>query len=270
MKRLLGFIFALLLFPALTFPASLNASAYIESDGTINLYEWENCDRTILFKGYETSGTCYHSVCVKYRYIGHDNRIYVAVQAENSNNNLSKVPENNYTELYISFDDSSEIKICSDGNSDYNKNNFFVKYGSKSDSFGNVSYEAEILLKDVGYDDIVKMYVRLKDYDGNLTRIFETDIKSEELKEKESESIAESEKQSEKETKEKANKANKKSTTKKETTTELKTEIITEEYVPYSEELKKNNRGIIAIGAVCVLTSVAAMCVSIFKKDKKD
>ena len=114
------------------------------------------------------------------------------------------------------------------------------------------------------------MYVQLKDYEGNLTRIFETDIKSEELKEKESESIAESEKQSEKEAKEKANNENKKSTTKKETTTELKTEIITEEYVPYSEELKKNNRSVIAIGAVCVLTSVAAMCVSIFKKDKKD
>lgn len=270
MKRLFCLLFALLLFPALAFPTSLDASAYIESDGTINLYEWESCDQTILFEGYEISGTCYHSVCVKYRYIEHDNRIYVAVLAENSNSDLSKAPENNYTELFISFDNSSKIKICSDGKFNYNENDFFVKYGSKNDSFGGVSYEAEILLKAAEYNEIITMYVQLKDYEGNLTRIFETDIKSEELKEKESESIAESEKQSEKEAKEKANNEKKKSTTKKETTTELKTEIITEEYVPYSEELKKNNRSVIVIGAVCVLTSVAAMCVSIFKKDKKD
>ncbi len=270
LKRLISFIFALLLFPALTFLADLKADAYIESDGAINLYEWENCDQTILFQGYETSGTCYHSICVKYRYIQLDRRIYIAVLAENGNSDLSKSPENNYTELFLSFNNSSKINICSDGNVHYNEDDFFVKYGSKNDSFGGVAYETEIVLKETGFDETLTMYLQIKDYENNLTQIFEVKIKSEELKEKESESVAESEKQSEKDAKStKSRTTKKKTTTKKETTTELETAIITEEYVPYSEELKKSNRGVIGIGVACVLTSVAAMCVSVFKKDKK-
>ncbi len=275
MKRLISFLFAFLLFPALTFPANLKASAYIESDGAINLYEWEKCDQTILFRGYEASGSCYHSICVKYRYIQLDRRIYIAVLAENGNSDLSKAPENNYTELFLSFNNSSKINICSDGNAHYNEDDFFVKYGSKNDSFGGVAYETEIVLKETGFNETLTMYLQMKDYENNLTQIFEVKIKSEELKEKEAESVAESENQSEKEAKAnakttKSRTTKKKTTTKKETTTELKTAIITEEYVPYSEELKKSNRGIIGIGVACVLTSVAAMCVSVFKKDKKE
>lgn len=147
-----------------------------------------------------------------------------------------------------------------------------MKYGSKNDSFGGVSYETEIVLKETGFDETLTMYLQMKDYENNLTQIFEVKIKSEELKEKESESVAESEKQSEKDVKNTKSRTTKKkaTTTKKETTTELETAIITEEYVPYSEELKRSNRGIIVIGVACVLTSVAAMCVSVFKKDKKE
>lgn len=270
MKKLISFLVAFLIFSSLTFLGDIKAFAYIESDGTVNLHEWENCDQTILFQGYEISDTCYRSIHVKYRYISLDRRIYIAVVAENGNTNLSKVPEENYTELYFSFNNSSEITICSDGNALYNKDEFFLRHGSKTDSFGSVSYEAETLLKELGYDDKLTMYVQMKDYNGNLTQLFEIEIKSEELKEKESESIAESEKQSEKDAKENAKASKKKTTSKKETTTELETAIITEEYAPYSAELKKGNREIIVIGVTCVLTSIAAMCVSVFKKDKKE
>lgn len=272
MKRLTGFFLAFFMFFSVSALTDIQVSAFIESDGKVNLYEWEDCDRIILFQGYDVSGTCYHSICVRYKYIQLDRRIYVSVVAENSNSDLSKAPENNYTELYLSFNDSSKLSVFSDGDSEYNSDEFYLKHGSLNDSFGGVSYEAEVVLKETGFDDIITIYLQMKDYEGNLSQIFEIDVKSEELKEKESESIAESEKQSEKEAEEKKkttkNKTEKK-TTEKETTTELETAIITEEYAPYSEELKKSNREIVGIGAVCVLTSVAAMCVTIFKKDKK-
>lgn len=280
MKKLISFLLSFLFFPVLTSLVSPDVSAYIESDGKVNLYEWEKCDRTILFQGYDVSGSCYHSICVRYKYIELDRRIYVAVTAENGNSDLSKTPENNYTELYLSFNESSRITVCSDGKSKYDEDEFYIKYGSINDSFGGVAYEVETILKETGFNETLTMYLQMKDYENNLTQIFEIEIKSEELKEKESESIAESEKQSEKESKAnakttkdrttKGRTTKKKTTTEKETTTELKTALITEEYVPYSEELRKSNRGIIAIGAACVLTSVAAMCVSVFKKDKKE
>ncbi len=273
LKRPISFLLALLLLPTITCFLSLNASAHIETDGKINLYEWEKYERNILFMGYEPSGSCYHSICVRYKYVEADGRIYIAVLAENGNSDITKTPEINETELYLSFDDSSVITVCSDKESEYDENEFYVLHGSHKDSFGGVAYEVEVVLKETKADEDLIMHLQMKDYDGNLTRIFDVEIVSEEMKEKESESVAESLKQSEKEAKEKEEsrqyKSSKKTTVKKETTTKAVTAIITEEYVPYSNELKRSNREIVAIGAVCVLTSAAVMCVSIFKKDKK-
>ena len=265
LKKPISFFLTFLLFISLALSACLNAYAYIESDGKVNLYEWENCDKTVLFKGYDTSGTCYHSICVKYRYIHADRRIYVAVIAENGNSELSKAPESNVTNLYLSFNGSSRINVCSDGSAQYGEDEFFLKYGSSNDSFGGVSYEAEVVLKETDFDGSLTMYLQMKDYEGNLSQIFEVNVKSEELKEAESLSEAEREKSSVTEESVKKN-PTRKPVTEKETTSKPETVIKTEEYVPYSDELKKNNKISVAVGTACVTLALAATCVLIFKK----
>ncbi len=262
---------------------NLNAFAFIECDGKINVYEWDECEQTVLFDDFNVSGSCYHSVCVKHKYIEEDRRVYLGVLMENHNNSLDKVPENTSNEIYISFNNSSEIIVRSDLTSDYNEGEFSLKFGYFPDSFGGCNYELDCVLKELEYDEILTMNIRIKDYEGNVTQTYEVNIKSEEMKEEESVSLEEAEKESEKESKKKAEKITKRKTTKKysskttkakttkkaETTTEYVTAILTEEYETYSETLKKNNNSILIIGVACVLTSVAAMCVALFKKENK-
>lgn len=257
---------------------TLNSFAYIECDGKINIYEWEDCEQTVLFRGTNASGNAYHSFCVKHRYIEEDRRIYLGVMLENINSQSSESPENATSEIHLSFNNSSEIVLRSDLTADYNENEFSVNFGCLSDSFGGSNYEVECVLKELEYDDVLTVNISAKDYNGEVTQIYQIYIESEEKKEEESQSVAESEKESEKEAKKsQKNKTTKKSvrttkpkTTKKaETTTEFITAIITEDYETYSEKAEKNNRSIIIIGVACVVTSIAAVCVSLFQKEKK-
>ncbi len=257
---------------------SVNSFAYIDCDGQINIYEWEDCEQTLLFRGTNGSGNAYHSMSVNHKYIEEDRRIYLGILLENINSQTSKLPENTASEIYLSFNNSSEIVLRSDLTAEYDENAFFVNFGYRDDSFGGSSYEIECVLKELEYDDILTLNISAKDYNGEVTQIYQIHIKSEEKKEEESLSVAESEKQSEKESKKaEKNKTTKKSvrttkpkTTKKpETTTEFITARITEDYETYYEKTEKNNRSIIIIGVACVVTSVAAVCVSLFQKEKK-
>lgn len=256
---------------------AVNSFAYIDCDGQINIYEWEDCERTLLFKGTNGSGNAYHSMSVNHKYIEEDRRIYLGILLENINSQASKLPENTASEIYISFNNSSEIVLRSDLTAEYDENAFFVNFGYRDDSFGGSSYEVECVLKELEYDDILTLNISAKDYNGETTQIYRISVKSEEKKEEESLSVAESEKEAEKESK----KAQKEKTTKKprttkqkttkkpETTTEFITARITEDYETYYEKTEKNNRSIIIIGVACVVTSVAAVCVSVFQKEKK-
>lgn len=253
---------------------ALNSFAYIECDGNINAYEWKDVEQNILFEHSGHSGCCYHSACVKFKYIEQDRRIYLAVFIDNSINNDF---DGSVSEIAISFNDSSEVILRSDLTAEYNEDAFFVKYGYFSDDIGGGTYETEIVLKELEYDNILTLNLTLTDYHGDTSQTYQLNIKSEEFKEEESESIAQAEKESEKESKENAskNKTTKKSssrttkkitTTEKETTTEFVTAVITESYESYSQTLEKNNNSILIIGGACVVTSLCAMCIVLFKK----
>lgn len=259
-----------------------NSFAYIECDGKINIYEWEDCEQTILFKGSNASGNAYHSMCVKHKYIEEDRRIYLGILLENINSQSSKSPEENASEIHLSFNDSSEIVLRSDLTAEYDENAFAVNFGCVDDSFGGTNYEVECVLKELDYDEVLTVNISAGDYNSETTQTYQIHIKSEEKKEEESRSVAESEKESEKEAKknqkEKTTKKPRttkpkttkpKTTKEKESTTEFVTVRITEDYETYSEKTEKNNRSIIIIGVACVVTSIAAVCVSLFKKEKK-
>lgn len=257
---------------------TLNSFAYIECDGNVNAYEWEGTEQVILFEGFGHSGCCYHSACVKFKYIEEDRRVYLAVFLENSNSDLSKTPEDTSNEIYFSFNNSSRLTLRSNLTSDYNEDEFFLNYGYFADSFGGGTYEAEIVLKELEYDETITVNFSVKDYNSDTSQTYKIVIKSEELKEEESESISAAEKEKEKAaktTKEKTTKKSssrttkKRTTTKKETTTEFITAVLTEDYETYSETMEKNSNSILIIGVACVVTSVAAMCVAMFKKDKQ-
>lgn len=257
---------------------TLNSFAYIDCDGNVNMYEWEDCEQTLLFRGTNASGNVYHSMSVNHKYIEEDRRIYLGILLEDINSQTSKLPENATSEIHLSFNNSSEIVLCSDLTSEYDENAFFVKFGYVADSFGGSSYEVECVLKELEYDDTLTLNISAEDYNGEVTQIYQISVKSEEKKEEESQSVAESEKESEKEAKKsqknkttkKAVRTTKPKTTKKpETTTEFITARITEDYETYYEKTEKNNRSIIIIGVACVVTSVAAVCVSMFQKEKK-
>ncbi len=253
---------------------ALNTFAYIECDGNINAYEWKDVEQNVLFEHSGHSGCCYHSACVKFKYIEQDRRIYLAVFIDNSINNDF---DGSVSEIAISFNDSSEVILRSDLTSDYNEDAFFVKYGYFSDDIGGGTYETEIVLKELEYDNILTLNLTLTDYHGDTSQTYQLSIKSEEFKEEESESIAQAEKESEKESRENASKSKttrksssrttkKITTTEKETTTEFVTAVITESYESYSQTLEKNNNSILIIGGACVVTSLCAMCIVLFKK----
>lgn len=261
---------------------TINSAAYIECDGKLNLYEWDEYEQTVLFEDEGISGNAYHSLVVKHKYIDSDRRVYLGISMEILNKKINGNPEEAFNEIYISFNDSSEIVLCSDMTADFNEDEFYLDFGYSADSFGGCTYEVECVLKELEYDNILTMNIQLADHNGDTSQVYEIKIKSEELKEEESvseaESIKEAEKESKKAAKEEAkNKTTKKSsrttkvkTTKpKETTTEFVTAIITEAYEEYSKVIEKNNRSTIIIGVACVVTSVAAMCVALFKKERK-
>lgn len=266
---------------------TINSVAYIECDGKLNLYEWDEYEQTVLFEDMGVSGNAYHSLVVRHKYIDSDRRVYLGILTEILNSELDKAPESIFNEIYISFNDSSEIVLRSDMTSDYNEDEFYLDFGYSADSFGGCTYEVECVLKELEYDNILTMNIQLADHNGDTSQVYEIKIKSEELKEEESVSEAESIKEAEKESKKAAkeevkNKTTRKSsrttkvrttkaktTKKKETTTEFVTAVITEPYKEYSQVIEKNNRTTIIIGVACVVTSVAAMCVALFKKEKK-
>lgn len=282
MRSLSKWFGSALLCSLMLFFCSVNSWAYIECDGKINLYEWEECEQTVLFDDAGVSGNAYHSLCVKHKYIEEDRRIYLGILMENLNSELDKAPENMTNTVYISFNNSSEIVLHSDRTAEYNEDEFFLNFDCFADSFGGCAYEMECVLKELKYDEILTMNIRVEDYNGDVSQTYQINIKSEELKEEESLSVAESEKESEKESKEAAKKAEKEKTSKKssktsktkttkpkETTTEFITAVLTEEYKAYSETVEKNNNSVLIIGIACVVTSVAAMCITLFRKDKK-
>ncbi len=260
---------------------SVESFAFIDCDGVINVYEWEECEQTILFDDAGKSGNAYHSLCVKHKYIEEDRRVYLGILMEILNSELNKTPENTANKIYLSFNNSSEIVISSDLTAEYNDDEFSLNFGYREDDFGGCIYEVECVLKALEYDEILDLNISVRDFNGKMSQIYQINIKSEEQKEEESVSAAESEKASEKESekasrkaaKEKATQKSSSKTTKarttkpKETTTEFVTAIITEEYKAYSETVKDNNRATIIIGVACVVTSVAAMCVALFKKE---
>lgn len=251
----------------LIFAFTLNSFAYIECDGNARQYEWQEADDKVLFDRYDHTGCCYHSAHAKFKYIEEDRRVYLAVFIDNKNGDGF---DGSTSEVILSFNDSSEIIMRSDLSADYNDSDFFLNFGYFSDGSGGGVYEAEIVLKELEYENILTLNIALKDYQGKSSQIYRLDIKSEEFKEEESESQSLAEKESEKKAKDKTNKkkntTKKRTTTNKETTTEYKTAIITENYESYTETLEKNNNSILIIGIACVVTSLCALIIALFKK----
>ena len=264
---------------------TINSAAYIECDGKLNLYEWDEYEQTVLFDRGGVSGNAYHSLVVKHKYIDSDRRVYLGISMEILSDKFEEFSEDAFNEICISFNNSSEIVLCSDMTSDYNEDEFYLDFGYFADGFGGCTYEVECVLKELEYDNILTMNIQLKDHNGDTSQIYQIKIKSEELKEEESVSEAESIKEAERESKKaekESKKAEKDKTTKKsarttkakttkakETTTEFKTAVITESYEEYSKVIEKNNNSTIIIGIACVVTSVAAMSIALFKKEKK-
>ncbi len=282
-EKIFKVFFSILLCLLTVVICAVNAAAYIECDGKLNLYEWDEYEQTVLFDHEGISGNAYHSLVVRHKYIDSDRRVYLGISMEFLNDKIDNMSEDIFNEIYISFNNSSEIVLCSDMTSDFNEDEFYLDFGYSADNFGGCTYEVECVLKELEYDNIITMNIQLADHNGDISQVYQIKIKSEELKEEESVSEAESMKEAERESKEavkdkttkKSSRTTKVRTTKakttkqKETTTEFITAIITEPYEEYSKVLEKNNRSIVIIGAACVVSSVAAMCVALFKKDKK-
>lgn len=264
MKKIVKYINIFLLCAIVIFSCNMNSFAYISCDGNINLYEWNNIEEKILFRPHDTTGCCYNSASAKVKYIEEDRRVYLAIFIDNGDR---KDFNKNETKAIVSFNKSSDIILNTDSTAEYDKNEFVVRFGYCPDDTGGGSYEADIVLKEVDFEDILTLNITLIDYLSNKSQTFKVEIKSEELKEEEEEesrSLAEEEsrdKENKKTTKKKESK-----TTKKETTTVVKTAIVTEDYNSYSENLDKNNKTILYIGGACVLTSLGAMLVVLFKK----
>ncbi len=241
-KSIFSIFFCLLM----VFICTVNSFAYIECDGKLNLYEWDEYEQTVLFDHGGVSGNAYHSLVVKHKYIDSDRRVYLGISMEILSDKFNGSPEDIFNEIYISFNDSSEIVLCSDMTSDVNEDEFYLDFGYSADSFGGCTYEVECVLKELEYDNILTMNIQLADHNGDTSQIYEIKIKSEELKEEESVSEAESIKEAEKESKKDAKEESKNKTTKKaprttkvrtskakttkakETTTEFVTAVITE------------------------------------------
>ncbi|MBQ7957702.1 MAG: hypothetical protein IJ279_06660 [Clostridia bacterium] len=271
----------------LIFAFTINTFAYIECDGNAKPYEWKDADDNVLFDRYDISGCCYHSAHAKFKYIEEDRRVYLAVFIDNYN---AEDFDGSVSEIIVSFNNSSEVVLRSDLSADYDKDAFFLNFGYFSDESGGGVYEAEIVLKELEYENILTLNVTFKDYQGNSSQMYRLNIKSEEFKEEESESLSKAEKESEKKEKEesrsreKENKTKKtttkktstkkysskttkkKTTTKKESTTEYKTAIITENYESHVETLEKSNNSILIIGIACVVLSMLAIVIALFRK----
>lgn len=267
MKRLISFLLLFLIFSVTICFHAIDVSAYIEPDGTVNRFEWEECDPVILLETHQPAESCYHLIYIRYKYIQSDNRIYIAVVAENENGKFSDNPSINEAELYFSFDNSSEITIRSDGTAEYSEEDFYVRHGSHHDNFGNVYYEAETVLKENRTDEKLTMYIQLKDHENNLTRVFETDITSTE--DKTSTTHSGEVKGNVTSRKPHSNKNKETTVRKTEESKKMKTEIITQSYDSYSDELRKSNIISLAVGTACVVVALGAMCVVIFKKNKQ-
>ncbi len=269
MKKTISLLFTFLLFSAFIIPVS----ASVECDGNVGLHEWADCDRILLFEGREVSDTVYRSMCVRYMYNKAEKRVCVSVIADSKDKSHTIPDETNGSEFYISFNDSSEISINTDGTLLCNEDEFFVRHGATADSFGGASYEADIVLKELRLNGKLTMFVQLRDCNGVLSPKFEITISdgSEEITYAEIPAEKNSGKNSEGRT-QKPRKHESKTNIEDETTKkEVETVIITEEYKSLSDTLKSNSRALVGIGAFCVLSCVAAMCFVIFRKpDKKE
>lgn len=277
--KIFGIVLICLIF---LFCYAFNCFALIECDGNVNAYEWEDAEQVTLFSGFGHSGCCYHSATVKFVYTEEERRVYLALFLENANSSLSKVPENTESEIYVSFNSSSEIIMNSSLESEYNEDEFLLKYGYFGDSFGGGTYEAEIVLKELDFYETISADLSIRDYNGDTSQTYRILIKSEEEKESESESQAKAEK--EKTTKNKSKKStskkkrsrksssrrksSSKTSTSKASTTQYITAVLTENYESYSSTVEKNNKSILAIGVFCVVSALAAVCLSAFKKNK--
>ncbi len=271
-----NFIFVcstLLLLFALFFSYAVTCFAYIECDGRLNGYEWENEEKNVLFSSFGHSGCSYHSACAQIKFIEEDRRVYLAVSLENLPDKFYENPDLVENKITFSFNDSSEIILSSNGTGEYNTDEFFVNYAYLPDGLGGGSYEAEIVLKETDYTDTLEMFIKVTDPEGGSSQIYNLIIKSEELKVEESESAAKSEKEkTTKSPKTTKSKTTKTKTTKIKTTaetTEFVTAIITENYESFSETQNKRMHSILAVGISGVVLAFGAMCVMIFKKEKK-
>lgn len=259
MKKTIKTVIMFSLYIAFIFCFQLNPSAYISCDGNAKLYEWKDAEEKILFRPHDKTGCCYSSSSAKIKYIEEDRRVYLALFIDNFDR---KDFNGNETKVIISFNNSSDIILHTDSTSEYNEDEFVVRFGYMPDENGGGSYEADIVLKDVPYEDVLTLNITLVDYLSNVSQTFKLNIKSEELKEEESRSVAQAEKESEE-----SKKTTKAKTTKpKKETTVLKTAIITEDFVSYSENINKSNTAIIITSSVCAVASLSALLVAIFKK----
>lgn len=262
MKNTIKTVCAFLLCAIIFLCLNANFFAYISCDGNVNMYEWKSAEDITLFRPHDRTGCCYSSASAKVKYIEEDRRVYLAVFIDNGDRRDFNGKE---TKMIVSFNESSEIIFNSVPTAEYDKNEFVVRYGYSPDETGGGSYETDIVLKDVPYEDELTINITLVDYLSNISQTFKIDIKSEELKEEESRSVAQSEKDAEN-NKNNAKTTKEKTTKPKKETTVLKTAVITEDFVSYSESLNKSNTTIITIGAVCTVASVGALLAVLFKK----
>lgn len=265
MKKLSCFLFIFLLFPAFF----ITASATVECDGNVGLAEWKSCDGIILFEGHDVSDTIYRSMCVRYMYNKTEKRVCVSVIADSKNKSHRTPDEKIGGEFYVSFNDSSEISIGTDGTLICNEEEFFVRHGASADSLGGTSFEADIVLKELRLNGKLTMFVQLRDCNGVVSPKFEITISdgNEEITYEKIPGEKITDKKSEKGTKKPQK--NEQKTDSEYETTEIETVIITEEYESFSRTLKSNSRVLVGIGIFCVLSSVAAMCFVIFRKPEK-
>ncbi len=267
MKKILAFIFCVLI----VFTVPLNTFAQINCDGWANAYEWNGVESNLLFKKGDHSGCDFITASARVKFEEESRRVYLALGLEG--NGVANESELNH--IYVIFNDSSEIILYSDGEAEYDKNDFDVEFGYVADNYGGGTYEADFALKSIDYSDTLVMTLKIADCNGDVSQEYRLTVKSEELIEKESVFEEESKKEAEKEQSKKERttkvKTTKTKTTKAKTTkieTEYITAVITEEYKSYAENQSKNSRAVLFIGIACVVTTIAAMCVSLKSKNK--
>ncbi len=262
MKKVLSKSIIFLLLLTILSCCNLTASAYIKCDGHLNRYEWDDYEEIILFDSSRPFSDCYHSGSLKYKYIEEDRRVYLGITLENAekkDDGTEDVP----SEVYLSFNDSSQIILRSDLTADFEETEFFLNFGHyKSYPIGE-SFEIETVLKELNFEETLTIKIQFRDSSGVTSQKYSVQIKSEELRESESASVAEKQtSKAERTTKKKSPKTTKE----KETTTKLITEVISENFNDYSQTLKKSNNSVLIVSIVCVITSVSALIITLFRK----